>query len=49
MRAAALGRVGPDHGFVNQIGLHAAAEHVVAQIDGADLLVLRVDYINSHG
>src|SRR5258705_5309662 len=48
VRAAAVGRVGAHDRLVNQVGLHASAEHHVAQVDRADLLVLCVDDINSH-
>src|SRR5207237_4295464 len=49
VRAAALRRVRAHDRLVNQVGLHASAEHVIAEIDRADLLVFCVDDVNCHG
>ena len=49
MRAAPRRGVRVHHRFVDQIRLHAAAEHFVAQIERADLLVLLIDDVYSHG
>src|SRR4029079_5128782 len=48
VRAAALAGVLPRHRLPDEIGLHAPAEHLVAHFEGADLLVLRIDYVYSH-
>src|SRR4029453_13717724 len=49
VRAAAPCRVLAPHRFPDQISLHAPAEHIVAHVERADLLVLRVDYVYGHG
>jgi len=45
VRAATLRRVLAHHGFPDEILLDGAAEYRIAQVDGADLLILRIDYI----
>src|SRR5258705_10178881 len=40
VRAATVGRVGAHDRFVNQVGLDAPAEQLVAQVDRTDLLVV---------
>src|SRR5688572_7955134 len=49
VRAATVGRIGVHHRLVNQIGLDAAAEHFVTEIDRTDLLVLLIDDVYGHG
>src|SRR4029079_6451621 len=43
-----LAGVLPRHRLPDEVGLHAPAEHLVAHFEGADLLVLRLDYVSSH-
>src|SRR6185436_19176911 len=47
VRAAAFRRVRAHDRGVDQVGLHATAEHL-AEVDRADLLVLLVDDVNLH-
>src|SRR5690606_27048309 len=45
--AARLGLLVPD-GFPDEARSHPPAEHLVAQVDRTDLLVLRIDDVESH-
>ena len=46
--AAAIGGVGVDHRLMDQVRLDPPAEHLVAEVERADLLVLLVDDVNLH-
>src|SRR6185295_14011973 len=48
VRALPLRRVLANHRFPDQPGIHAPAEHLVADVERADLLVVVVDDVNLH-